>query len=177
VFLAASLTEGGNDVISPSLRAPENMAPPRDTASYIKELSTPPPPGSPQAVPIPGTERDGRTPIYRNWRFRDGPLLWTFDPAVQTTYDLFVESATKYPNSRCLGSRNWNTTSKSWEDKYDWITYAQTAVRVEAFGAGLVEILSKAGLKSEKCGVGLWAQNRPEWQIAGTYCQDTSNTA
>jgi len=155
-------------------------APPRDTAAYIKELSTPPPPGSPQAVPIPGTERDGRTPIYRNWRFRDGPLLCTFDPAVQTTYDLFEDAVRKHGNSRCLGTRQWNPASRSWDDQYSWITYSQTSDRVKAFGAGLVEIYNKAGLKAEKCGVGLWAQNRAEWQISGMYsrlvCKKKSST-
>ncbi|KAJ4307117.1 medium-chain fatty acid-CoA ligase faa2 [Collariella sp. IMI 366227] len=106
------------------------MAPSKqDTKAYIKTLATPPPAGTPYALPIPGTERPNRTPIYRHWRFQNGPLLETYDPAHRTFHDLFEHSAKQYPKNRCLGWRPWN-------------------------------------LNAEKYGVGLWAQNRPEWQIA-----------
>ncbi|GKT51919.1 long chain acyl-CoA synthetase 7, peroxisomal [Colletotrichum spaethianum] len=141
------------------------MAPTKDTAAYIQELATPPPPGSPYGVPIPGSEKEGRSAIYRHWRFRDGPLLSTFDPAVQTVHDLFEESAKKRPNSRCLGHRAWNPATKDWDNKYTWATYAEVAERRKNFGAGLVEIHQKIGITSDHYGVGLWSQNRPEWHI------------
>lgn len=40
-----------------------------------------PPPGKPHGVPLPGTERPGRTPIYRNWLAKD-EMLTTIDPKV-----------------------------------------------------------------------------------------------
>ncbi|KAF9878504.1 AMP-binding enzyme [Colletotrichum karsti] len=138
---------------------------PKDTAAYIKELSTPPPPGSPYGVPVPGTEREGRSAIYRHWRFRDGPLLSTFDPAVQTVHDLFEESARKRPNAKCLGHRAWIPATKEWENKYTWATYAEVAERRKNFGAGLVEIHNRIGITNDNYGVGLWSQNRPEWHI------------
>ena len=133
----------------------------------IRDLAVPPAPNTPQGVPIPGTETENRTAIYRNFRFRDG-LLTTFDPAVQSTYDLFEQAAKKYTNSKCLGTRPWNAQTKTWENKYVWQTYGEVSKRYKALGAGLVEVHKEAGITAEKCGVGLWAQNRAEWQIAGT---------
>ncbi|KAL0940627.1 long-chain-fatty-acid-ligase faa2 [Colletotrichum truncatum] len=141
------------------------MAPAKDTAAYIQELSTPPPPGSPYAVPVPGSEKEGRSAIYRHWRFRDGPLLSTFDPAIQTVHDLFEDAVRKRPNAKCLGHRAWNATTKDWENKYTWATYAEVAERRKNFGAGLIEIHHKIGITNDNYGVGLWSQNRPEWHI------------
>ena len=46
------------------------------------ELGAPPPKGQPYSVPIPGSQIEGRSAVYRNWRFVDKPLLETLDPAV-----------------------------------------------------------------------------------------------
>ncbi|KAL2197237.1 hypothetical protein P885DRAFT_77714 [Corynascus similis CBS 632.67] len=142
------------------------MAPSRqDTRAYIRELATPPPAGTPYALPIPGTERPNRTPIYRHWRFQNGPLLETYDPAQRTVHDLFEHSASQNPKTRCLGWRPWNAATKTFEPKYVWLTYAEVAERRKNLGAGIVELHHRLGIKEDKYGVGLWAQNRPEWQI------------
>jgi long-chain acyl-CoA synthetase len=47
------------------------------------EYGQPPPKGQPYSVPIPGSQAEGRGPVYRHWRFRDAPLLETLDPAVR----------------------------------------------------------------------------------------------
>ncbi|KAI8630907.1 AMP-binding enzyme [Xylariaceae sp. FL1651] len=141
------------------------MADPQ-VAAYIKEISTPPPPGSPYAVPIPGSEREGRSPVYRHWRFHDKPLLATYNPESRTFYDLFQETIKRFPNSRCLGTRPWNPTTKSWENKYVWQTYTEVATRAKNFGSGVYELHRRIGVPPGNHGVGLWSQNRPEWQIA-----------
>ena len=143
------------------------MAPvPRDPAAYAAALKAPPPPGSPYSLPIPGSEREGRSAVYRHWRFVDSPLLQTIDPDVLTAHDSFEASVKRRPNARCLGSRPWDPVTKTF-GKYEWISYGETAQRRKNFGAGLVELHKKAGITEEKYGVGLWCQNRPEWQISG----------
>lgn len=141
------------------------MAPKQDTAAYINTIAQPPPPGSPYALPIPGTERPNRTPIYRHWRFLNGPLLETFDPAHRTIHDLFEVSVASVPRNKCLGYRPWNPNTKTWENKFVWSTYAEVAERRKNYGAGIVEIHQRIGVKEDKYAVGIWAQNRPEWQI------------
>lgn len=140
---------------------------PKDTEAYIKALVVPPPAGSPYGLPVPGSERPNRTPAYRHWRFRDQPLMTTYDPEVQSVHDLFEDSARKRPGKRCLGTRNWNSAARKSEDKYDWISYGEVAERRNNFGAGLVEIHKAINYTQDKYGVGVWSQNRTEWQIAG----------
>jgi len=142
------------------------MAPKKlDTAEYIRTIAQPPPPGTPYALPVPGTERPNRTPIYRHWRFVNQPLLETYDPAHQTLHDLFEHAVSKNPSKKCLGWRPWNPATKTWEPKYVWINYAEVAERRKNLGAGIVELHHRIGVTDDKYAVGLWAQNRPEWQI------------
>ncbi|KND94500.1 Long chain acyl-CoA synthetase 7, peroxisomal [Tolypocladium ophioglossoides CBS 100239] len=141
------------------------MAPARYTAAEIKEFGTAPAPGSPYGLPIPNSERPDRSAVYRNFHFRDRPLLTTHDPDIRSVHDLFENTVRKRPNKRCLGTRNWNIASQSWDQKFDWLTYAQVAERRKHLGAGIVEIHQRIGHPQDKYGVGLWSQNRPEWQI------------
>ncbi|CZR53796.1 related to long-chain-fatty-acid--CoA ligase FAA2 [Phialocephala subalpina] len=152
------------------------MAPiqyPTDPDALVKALRAPPPPGSPYSLPIPGSEKEGRTAVYRHWRFVDSPLLTTLDPKVLTAHDAFEYTVKKRPNARCLGSRPWDPVTKTF-GKYEWMTYAETASRRKNFGAGVVELHKKAGVTDEKYGVGLWCQNRPEWQISDLGCMSQS---
>jgi long-chain acyl-CoA synthetase len=82
-------------------------------------------------------------------------------------------SAKKRPNARCLGRRAWDPVTKTF-GKYEWATYQETAQRRRNFGIGLVELHKKAGISEEKYGVGLWCQNRPEWQITDLGCMSQS---
>jgi long-chain acyl-CoA synthetase len=56
-----------------------------------KELQPPPEPGKPYSLPIPGSERPGRSAVYRHWRFMDG-LLETLDPNIRTAHDFFEDT-------------------------------------------------------------------------------------
>ena len=142
------------------------MAPAQDPEAYAKLLGTPPPPGSPYSLPIPNSEKEDRSAVYRHWRFVDTPLLQTYNPEVRTSHDFFELSAKKRPNARCLGTRHWDPVTRT-HGKYEWMTYAETALRRKNFGAGIVELHKKAGVTEEKYGIGLWCQNRAEWQISG----------
>ena len=45
--------------------------------------------------------------------------------------------------------------------------YQTVQRRRKNFGIGIVELHKQEGVTEEKYGVGLWCQNRPEWQITG----------
>ncbi|KAJ4129400.1 medium-chain fatty acid-CoA ligase faa2 [Fusarium equiseti] len=138
----------------------------KDYDILYKKLTTNPPPGRPYGVPVAGTEKPNRTAAYRHWAVGDGPLVTALEPGINSTHDILNRSARKWPNSKCLGTRHWNQATQQWEDKYDWITYADFDVRRKNFGAGIVEIHKAINYAPEKYGVGLWSQNRAEWQIA-----------
>ncbi|KAF7535909.1 hypothetical protein G7Z17_g13121 [Cylindrodendrum hubeiense] len=141
------------------------MAPERDPVAYYKKLSTLPPPGTPYGLPVPNSTRPNRSAVYRHWAVRDEALLTSIDPNTLTTHDLFDKSSQNWPNSRCLGTRHWNPATQAWEDKYDWLSYAQVDTRRKNFGAGIVEIHQRINYTLDKYGVGLWSPNRAEWQI------------
>ncbi|TAQ84920.1 hypothetical protein B7494_g6768 [Chlorociboria aeruginascens] len=141
---------------------------PQDPDTLLKVLRSPPPPGSPYSLPIANSKREGRTAVYRHWRFVDTPLIQTIDPSILTAHDAFEASVKKRPNARCLGTRPWDPVTKT-HGKYQWLTYAETAQRRKNFGAGVVDLHKKAGITEDKYGVGLWCQNRAEWQISGEY--------
>jgi long-chain acyl-CoA synthetase len=141
---------------------------PQDPAAYARLLQQPPPLGTPYSLPIPGSESEGRSAVYRHWRFRDGPLGNTIDPNVTTAHEMFEVTAKKVPHARCLGSRPWDPVTKTF-GKYEWMTYAEVAQRRRNLGVGLLELHKQMGVTQDKYGVGLWCQNRPEWQITGMW--------
>ncbi|KAJ6439526.1 AMP-binding enzyme [Purpureocillium lavendulum] len=125
------------------------------TPAEVKTLGQPPAAGSPYGVPVPGSERPGRSAIYRHYRFRDRPLLTSFDANIRSVNDLFEHAANKRPNKRCFGARAWNATTKTWSDKFEWMTYAEVAERRKNLGAGIVEVNKLAGIAGDKYGVDL----------------------
>lgn len=130
-----------------------------------QQLRAAPAPGSPYGVAVPGSERPGRSAVYRHHRFRDGPLLTALDPDMRSTHHLFETAARRRPDGPCLGARPWLPASRSWADRFHWLSYAEVARRRRDLGAGFVEIHRAAGCDADKFGVGLWAQNRPEWHM------------
>ncbi|KAK3671077.1 medium-chain fatty acid-CoA ligase faa2 [Recurvomyces mirabilis] len=136
------------------------------------KVHAPPPPGAPYSLPLSGSQQPGRSPVYRHWRRQDG-LLHTLDPAVTTIHELFEQSAKIRPNRRCLGHRPYDPTTKIYGG-YVWQTYGEVQKRRANFGAGLVTLLERMGINGTQHGVGLWCQNRPEWQICDLGCVSQS---
>ncbi|QDS78192.1 hypothetical protein FKW77_005607 [Venturia effusa] len=128
-----------------------------------QELMPPPPTGQPYAVPIPGSKVDGRSAVYRHWRFAD-KLLETLDDDITSCHHAFEEAANKVPNNNCLGWRPWLPKTSTWGN-YEWMNYKTVQGRRKDFGAGLIHVMTKHSHPEEQRGIGLWCQNRPEWQI------------
>ncbi|KAH8430384.1 medium-chain fatty acid-CoA ligase faa2 [Aspergillus melleus] len=152
------------------------------------ELRQEPPKGTPYSVALPGTEKPGRSKIYRAHSAQKG-LVKTLDPQVcawlappgvhcvpvltdapfqvLTAHDAFESTANRVPKNHCLGWRPYNQDTKTF-GSYQWIDYQTVQQRRSAFGAGLVELHLKHDChRPGQYGVGLWCQNRPEWQITG----------
>jgi long-chain acyl-CoA synthetase len=76
---------------------------------------------------------------------------------------------TRYPRNKCLGHRPYDPVTKKF-GPYVWQDYEAIAKRRKDFGAGLVHLHRQVGVTALKYGVGLWCQNRPEWQITDLAC-------
>ncbi|KAK5111818.1 hypothetical protein LTR62_004738 [Meristemomyces frigidus] len=143
--------------------------------SFLDEaakIHAPPPPGAPFSVPLPASELPGRSAVYRHWRRKES-LLQTLDPAVTTIHELFEQSAKRVPHKKCLGHRPYDALTKTY-GTYVWQTYGEVQKRRANFGVGLVTLHERIGVLGTQHGVGLWCQNRPEWQIVDLACVSQS---
>ncbi|KAE8360472.1 acetyl-CoA synthetase-like protein [Aspergillus caelatus] len=138
----------------------------------IKEYSQPPPPNQPYSIAIPNTEEPGRSPIYRHHRCGNG-VLQTIDASCPTVHDLFESSVARNPNGPCLGWRPYDSVTKTWKP-YQWLDYQTVQRRRKNFGIGLSAIHAREGITGKNYGVGLWCQNRPEWQLTDLACMSQS---
>jgi long-chain acyl-CoA synthetase len=77
------------------------------------------------------------------------------------------------PNLKCLGHRPYDANTQTF-GQYVWQTYAQVQERRRNFGVGLIALHEQVGVTGRQYGVGLWCQNRPEWQITDLACMSQS---
>ncbi|RPA81271.1 acetyl-CoA synthetase-like protein [Ascobolus immersus RN42] len=129
-----------------------------------RHLKMAPPAPQKHGVALPGTEKPNRTPIYRHWRKEHEPLMVTMDPTIRTMHEMFEHSVRLYSKNKCLGWRPRDPKTGTF-GPYQWLTYGDVQTRRINFGAGLAGLYEKFGVTGKDHGVGLWSQNRPEWQI------------
>ncbi|KAG0071458.1 hypothetical protein BGZ89_010584 [Linnemannia elongata] len=125
-----------------------------------------------QSVEVPGTRTPGATGHYRHAAFVDGLVdNIRADPAVKTLYDLFQSSLAKFQDKDMLGSRNYDSVTKTWSG-YNWQSYRQVDQRVNAFGSGVMHINEAVlgNTQLNRWSLGIWSLNRPEWFISEMIC-------
>lgn len=137
-----------------------------------EELGTPAPKGKQISIAVAGSSQPGRTAVYRHWKCQDG-LIDALDPNHKTCHDMFEFTAQRVPNSPGYGYRSWNSSKKAWTN-YTWIDYETMHKRRTDFGKGIVELHAREAITGIQYGVGLWCQNRPEWQVADLACMSQS---
>lgn len=137
-----------------------------------REYQKAPPKGTPYSLAVPNSEQPGRTKVYRHWKCVDG-LLGSLDPTIRTVHDMFETTVKSYPHYPCLGYRPYDSAKKAY-GPYEWIDYETVHKRRAHFGAGVVELHEREGIQGRNYGVGLWCQNRPEWQITDLGCVSQS---
>ncbi|KAG9002476.1 hypothetical protein FRB94_003836 [Tulasnella sp. JGI-2019a] len=129
-----------------------------------------------QSVEVPNTKAPGQTAHYRNPKWDD--LQGALGRATLT--ELFESGLAQARDRPCLGHRDLisNSTEQpnskpEWAPEYTWETYAEVDVRRKAIGSAI-----EALFRSNTCpsgtdfeGIGIWAINRPEWQIVDLAAQ------
>lgn len=132
------------------------------------ELHPPPPKGDPYSVALPNSEKPGRSKVYRHWRFQDA-LLETLEPQILSAHDMFESTANRVPHSPYLGYRSYNSAKQTY-GPYEWLDFETVQSRRANFGKGLVALHESEGITGTQYGVGIWSQNRPEWEITDLAC-------
>lgn len=117
-----------------------------------------------QGVAAPGTEQPGQTPHYRN------AIYGLLDPDAptypKTLQDIFNNGYAFNPDANLLGHRPVLSKSPLKFGPYVWQTYRQVDTRRRRIGSALHRLFSTGELKAADMEtVGIWSQNRPEWQL------------
>lgn len=92
-----------------------------------------------EAIPLPGTQKEGYSAVYRNKKSYNG-LLSVPHPSVRTVKDIFDLAAAVNPKRPCLGYRRKN--SDGIVLPYLWDTYQEVQQKALDFGAGAFFVLS-----------------------------------
>jgi len=114
-----------------------------------------------QSIAVPGTKRPGQTAHYQN------AIYGLVDASVLSTLpDIFNNGYNTNPDARLLGHRPIVSTNPLKFGPYVWQTYKQVDARRRRIGSALHSLFSRGVLKGDDLEtVGVWSQNRPEWQL------------
>lgn len=118
-----------------------------------------------QAAEVPGTKKPGQTGIYHNAIF--GFINKDTPGSFQTVDEIFKCGLKGGRDRKMLGHRPLISTSPlKFANYYVWQTYGEVDLRRRWIGSALVKLFSSGQLGGgEFETVGIWSQNRPEWQV------------
>lgn len=113
---------------------------------------------SKQAVPVPGSEKPGFSPIYQS-------VIHPDLKTTETIYDVFSVGRQLSGNKKCLGQRDWDAAAGDFKKEFTWLTYNEVEELRTAIGSA-VSKLAKDGKLGDGVGetdftVAFWSQNRP----------------
>ncbi|KAG5421419.1 hypothetical protein I9W82_000509 [Candida metapsilosis] len=145
-----------------------------------------------KAVPVPGTEEKGYSPIYRN-QYSPDKLITRLHPTLDTLYALF-EFGYKFNEHRnALGVRE--KLPDGTFGKYQWQNYRTVRQRRDNLGSGIFFVLENNPFrtdseihkklnydptrKEDSFVLTIFSSNRPEWVLADitTIAYSITNTA
>ncbi|XP_068129599.1 long-chain-fatty-acid--CoA ligase 1 [Hyperolius riggenbachi] len=115
-----------------------------------------------QSVEVKGDEGARRSTLLDS----DEIVTYYYDD-VRTIYEVFQRGKRISNNGPCLGHRKPN-------EPYQWISYQEVSDRAEWVGSAL---LHRGCKPNSEQGIGIFAQNRPEWIISELSCYTYSLVA
>lgn len=127
-----------------------------------------------QAIEVPGTRKAGQTGHFRNALFPDFTTVEAPNMNFpKTEYESFNHGLGTAFDKPCLGHRPINPTTGDFEPFFIWQSYAEIDKRRTEFGSGLIKLRKDGSLGAgDLTGwtIGIWTQNRPEWQVCYQAC-------
>ncbi|KII88692.1 hypothetical protein PLICRDRAFT_689891 [Plicaturopsis crispa FD-325 SS-3] len=121
-----------------------------------------------QSLPVPGTKRPGQTAHYRNAAFGLIGHETTDALAPLTTCTAIFDKGLRLSKDKpFLGHRPvLSTKPLTFAPHFVWETYSQVDQRRRNVGSALLHSFQTGELGGGELNtVGIWSQNRPEWQI------------
>ncbi|ORM41123.1 putative kong chain acyl-CoA synthetase [Babesia sp. Xinjiang] len=129
------------------------------------------------SLPVPGTEEEGYTPVYRSPKYMEKLLSYkdVLDGKITTGWDVFQHGLSLDPDAPCLGTRVRKEDGTLGD--YVFTSYRETEAIVQRFGSGLLTLngIQKVEVHApepvEAMMIGIYASNCFEWLI----CEQTAN--
>ncbi|TFK76601.1 acetyl-CoA synthetase-like protein [Pluteus cervinus] len=124
-----------------------------------------------QAITVPGTKRPGQTAHYRNAIF--GLIDLNTPNAFKTMPEIFDAGLQVSRDRPFLGHRPILSKGPlKFANHFTWETYGQVDVRRRHIGSALHSFFKSGELGGGEFNtIGIWAPNRPEWQILDIVAQ------
>ncbi|KAH7889901.1 hypothetical protein F5I97DRAFT_1800610 [Phlebopus sp. FC_14] len=117
-----------------------------------------------QSVAVPGTKRPGQTAHYRNAVY--GLIDANTPNVLKTLPQIFDNGYYIDPDAKLLGHRPLISTEPLKFGPYVWQSYRQVDLRRRRIGSAIHTLFRTGELRAKDMEtVGIWSQNRPEWQL------------
>lgn len=101
------------------------------------------------SVILPGTAKDGFSPIYRNQMF-PGSLKEALTPELDTYHKLFKNSVVSFADKPCLAFREYDYVNKKSADEYSSLTFREVDEMKKNYGSGLLYLLQSNPFKNSE---------------------------
>lgn len=122
--------------------------------------------------PVPGTETEEFSPIFRNGYLKGGEPVGYLHDSLLTFYDFFEQSVKLFGKNKSIGHREFNPKTGKFNEYYSWDTYDQLAANRTKFGSAMMHLVEKYAPDAdlENFVLTLFSANKPEWIVADLAC-------
>jgi len=130
--------------------------------------------------PIPGTQTEEYSPIFRNSYLKGGDLVGYLHPEYKTFYHMFQESLRIHKNNNSIGYRLKDPKTGQFENKFTFETYEQLGIKRDYAGSAFLYLVEKFAPEADldKFILTLFSANKAEWIISdlGSHAYSIPNT-
>lgn len=132
------------------------------------------------STPIPDSQTEEYSPVFRNSYLKGGDLVGYLHPKYKTFYHLFQESVRIHKNLKCVGYRVKDPKTGEFDNKFTFETYGEVAEKRDYAGSAFLHLVEKYAPEADLDNfiLTLFSANKPEWIISdlGSHAYSIPNT-
>ncbi len=132
------------------------------------------------STPVPGSQTDQYSPVFKNSYVKDGELVGYLHPKYKTFYHLFQENLKIHAQNKSIGYRVKDSKTGQFSSEFHFETYQQLAEKRDYAGSGFLHLVSEYAPNADIDNfiLTLFSANKPEWIVSdlGTHAYSIPNT-